>query len=148
MRVRRITIWAAFAAGLAALPLSTAKAQYHPHQQQPTAQSTANQLNREELARHQSGNGYPPYYWASGSPWGWGWGYPSCSSPFPLFWPFCMAGALVVLRTCFFGAHPIDDRRGCHRHQRRFNMTALRVSNRRQSCRFEFCPWMVVAPGR
>ena len=93
MRIRRITISATFAAGLAALPLSTAKAQYHPHQQQPTAQSTANQLNREEFARHQSGNGYPPYYWASGSPggwsypWGWGWGYPACSSPFPLFWP-------------------------------------------------------------
>jgi hypothetical protein len=54
MRIRRITISAAFAAGLTALPLSTAKAQYHPHQhQQPTAQSTADQLNREELARHQ-----------------------------------------------------------------------------------------------
>ena len=101
MRIRRITISATFAAGLAALPLSTAKAQYHPHQQQPTAQSTANQLNREEFARHQSGNGYPPYYWASGSPggwsypWGWGWGYPACSSPFPLFWPFCVVGAVV-----------------------------------------------------
>ena len=103
MRIRRITISAAFAAGLAALPLSTAKAQYHPRQQQPTAQSTADQLNREELARHQSGNGYSPYYRASGSPggwgwrypWGWGWGYPSCSSPFPLFWPFCVAGAVV-----------------------------------------------------
>jgi hypothetical protein len=71
MRIRRITISATFAAGLATLPLSTAKAQYHPHQQQPTAQSTANQLNREEFARHQSGNGYPPYYWASGSPGGW-----------------------------------------------------------------------------
>ena len=53
MRIRRITISAAFAAGLAALPLSTAKAQYHPHQQQPAAQGTADQLNREELARHQ-----------------------------------------------------------------------------------------------
>lgn len=30
MRIRRITISAAFAAGLAALPLSTAKAQYYP----------------------------------------------------------------------------------------------------------------------
>jgi len=101
MRIRRITISVTFAAGLAALPLSTAKAQYYPHQQQPTAQSTANQLNREEFARHQSGNGYPPYYWASGSPggwsypWGWGWGYPACSSPFPLFWPFCVVGAVV-----------------------------------------------------
>jgi len=101
MRIRRITISAAFAAGLAALPLSTAKAQYHPHQQQPAAQGTADQLNREELARHQSGNAYSPYYWASGSPWGWGypsgwgWGYPACSSPFPLFWPFCVAGAVV-----------------------------------------------------
>jgi hypothetical protein len=101
MRIRRIAISAAFAAGLAALPLSIAKAQYHPHQQQPTAQSTADQLNREELARHQSGNWYPPYYWASDSPrgwanpWGWGWGYPACSSPFPLFWPFCVAGAVV-----------------------------------------------------
>ena len=49
MRIRRITISAAFAAGLAALPLSTAKAQYY---------------------------------------------YPPCS-PFPLFWPFCVAGAVV-----------------------------------------------------
>jgi hypothetical protein len=52
MRICRITISVAFAAGLAALPLSTAKAQY-----------------------------YPPYY-------------PPCS-PFPLFWPFCVAGAVV-----------------------------------------------------
>lgn len=48
MRIRRITMSALFAAGLAALPLSTAKAQY----------------------------------------------YPPCS-PFPLFWPFCVAGAVV-----------------------------------------------------
>jgi hypothetical protein len=48
MRIRRMTISAAFAAGLAALPLSAAKAQY----------------------------------------------YPPCS-PFPLFWPFCVAGAVV-----------------------------------------------------
>ena len=103
MRIRRIKISAAVAAGLAALPLSIAKAQYYPHQQQPTAKGTTDQLNREELARLQSGNGYAPYYWASGSPWGWGsgypwggeWGYPACSSPFPLFWPFCVAGAVV-----------------------------------------------------
>jgi hypothetical protein len=76
MRIRRITGSAAFAAGLAALPLSTAEAQYYPHQQQPTAKGTTDQLNREELARHQPGNGYSPYYWASGSPWGWEWGYP------------------------------------------------------------------------
>ena len=49
MRIRQITISAAFAAGLAALPLSTAKAQYY---------------------------------------------YPPCS-PFPLFWPFCVVGAVV-----------------------------------------------------
>ena len=48
MRIRRIAVSAAFAAGLAALPLATAKAQY----------------------------------------------YPPCS-PFPLFWPFCVAGAIV-----------------------------------------------------
>jgi hypothetical protein len=103
MRIRRIAISAALVAGVAALPLSTAKAQSSPHQRQPAAQGSANQLNHEELARHQSGNGYPPYYWASGSPSGWGWGYPSgwgwgypaCSSPFPLFWPFCVAGAVV-----------------------------------------------------
>jgi hypothetical protein len=95
MRIRRITISAAFAAGLAALPLSTPEAQYYPHQQQPTAKGTTDQLNREELARLQSGNGHSPYYWASGSPWGGGWGYPGCSSPFPLFWPFCVAGAVV-----------------------------------------------------
>ena len=41
MRIRRITISATFAAGLAALPLSTAKAQYHPHQQQPTGSAPA-----------------------------------------------------------------------------------------------------------
>jgi hypothetical protein len=95
MRTRRITISATFAAGVAALPLSIAKAQYYPHQQQPTAKGTTDQLNREELARLQSGSGYSPYYWTAGSPWGWGWGYPACSSPFPLFWPFCVAGAVV-----------------------------------------------------
>ena len=46
MRIRRIAVSAAFAAGLAAVPLATAKAQYYP-------------------------------------------------SPFPLFWPFCVAGAIV-----------------------------------------------------
>ena len=101
MRIRQITISAAIAARLAALPLSTAEAQYY--QQQPTAQRTTSQLNREELTRLQSGSGYSPYYRAPGSPgWGpppaWGpppgWGYPPCS-PFPLFWPFCVAGAVV-----------------------------------------------------
>jgi hypothetical protein len=48
MRIRRIAVAAAFAFGLAAVPLATAKAQY----------------------------------------------YPPCS-PFPLFWPFCVAGAIV-----------------------------------------------------
>ena len=77
-------------------PLSTGKAQYYPHQQQPTVQRTTDQLNREELARLQSGNGYRPYYCSPGlgSSWGWGWGYPPCS-PFPLFWLFCVAGAVV-----------------------------------------------------
>ena len=51
MLIRRMTILAAFAVGLAAAPLSTANAQY-----------------------------YPPY--------------PPCS-PFPLLWPFCVAGAIV-----------------------------------------------------
>jgi hypothetical protein len=93
-------ISAAFAAGLAALPLTTSEAQYYP-QQQPTAQRTTDQLNREELARLQSGGAYSPYYWAPGSPPGWGsppglgWGYPPCS-PFPLSWPFCVAGAVVA----------------------------------------------------
>src|SRR5260370_3743632 len=45
---------------------------FRSHQQQPTAKGTTDQLNREELARLQSGNGYSPYYWASGSPWGGG----------------------------------------------------------------------------
>jgi hypothetical protein len=48
MRTLQIMISAAFAAGLAALPLSSARAQY----------------------------------------------YPPCS-PFPLFWPFCVVGAVV-----------------------------------------------------
>jgi hypothetical protein len=48
MRIRRIAVSAAFAAGLAALPVANAEAQY----------------------------------------------YPPCS-PFPLFWPFCVAGAIV-----------------------------------------------------
>jgi hypothetical protein len=48
MRIRQITVSAAFVAGLAALPVSTVKAQY----------------------------------------------YPPCS-PFPLYWPFCVAGAIV-----------------------------------------------------
>jgi len=50
---------------------------YQLHQQQPMAQGTTDQLNREELGRLQSGNGYSPYYSASGSPPGWGWGSPS-----------------------------------------------------------------------
>jgi hypothetical protein len=49
MRIRQIAVSAAFAAGLAAVPLATAKAQYY---------------------------------------------YPPCS-PFPLAWPFCIAGAAV-----------------------------------------------------
>jgi hypothetical protein len=49
MRVRQIAVSALFAAGLAALPLATAEAQYY---------------------------------------------YPPCS-PFPLAWPFCIAGAAV-----------------------------------------------------
>jgi hypothetical protein len=53
MRIRRIAVLAAFAAGLAALPLATANGQY-----------------------------YPPQY------------YPPCS-PFPLFWPVCVVGAIV-----------------------------------------------------
>ena len=91
MRIRQITISGAIAAGLAALPLSTARPQYYP-QHQSTAQRTTDQLNREELARLQSGSGHLPYYRAAGSPPGWG--YPPCS-PFPLFWPFCVAGAVV-----------------------------------------------------
>ena len=103
MPIRGIMISAAIAAGFAALPLSTAEAQYYP-QQQPTAQRTTAQLNRDELARLQSGSGSTPYQWAGppgwgpppgwGSPPGWGWGYPPCS-PFPLSWPFCVAGAVV-----------------------------------------------------
>ena len=103
MRIRQITISAAIAAGLAAPPLSNTEAQYYP-QQQPTAQRTTAQLNRDELARLQSGSGSTPYQWAGppgwgpppgwGSPPGWGWGYPPCS-PFPLSWPFCVAGAVV-----------------------------------------------------
>jgi hypothetical protein len=101
MHIRRTAYLAAIAAGLAAMPLSTAKAQYYPQQRQPTARSTADRLNREELARLQPGNGYTPCYPASGSPWGWRypWGpgsaYPACSSPFPLFWAFCVLGAVV-----------------------------------------------------
>jgi hypothetical protein len=49
MRFRQIVVLTAFAAGLAAVPVATAKAQYY---------------------------------------------YPPCS-PFPLFWPFCVAGAIV-----------------------------------------------------
>ena len=49
MRLRRIPISVAFAAGLAAVPVTTANAQYY---------------------------------------------YPPCS-PFPLFWPFCVVGAVV-----------------------------------------------------
>ena len=101
MRIRRTTFSAAVAAGLAAIPLSTTKAQDYTQQRQPTAKGTTDQLNREELTRLQSGNGYSPYYWASGSPvgiglsMGWSWGYPACSSPFPLFWPFCVVGAVL-----------------------------------------------------
>ena len=113
MRIRRAAFLAAVAAGLAAMPLSTAKAQPYPQQSRPTAGRTADQLNREELTRLQSGNGYSLYYSASGSPsgsaslsgsaspsgggypWGPGWAYPACSSPFPLFWPFCVIGAVV-----------------------------------------------------
>ena len=52
MRIRRIAVSGVFAAGLAALPLATAEAQY-----------------------------YPPY--------------PPPCSPFPLFWPFCVVGAVI-----------------------------------------------------
>jgi hypothetical protein len=58
MRIRPITISAAFAVGLATLPLSTAEAQSYPPQSNP-----------------------PQYY-------------PPCS-PFPLEWPFCLAGAVL-----------------------------------------------------
>ena len=58
MRIRPIAISAAFAIGLATLPLSTAEAQSNPSQY------------------------YPPQY------------YPVCS-PFPLEWPFCVAGAVL-----------------------------------------------------
>ena len=51
MRVHRIAIAAVFAAGLAALPSSQARAQYYP--------------------------------------------YPYPCNPFPLFWPFCAAAAIV-----------------------------------------------------
>ena len=50
MRIRQIAVSAALAAGLAALPLATAPAQYY---------------------------------------------YPPPCSPFPLAWPFCVAGAVV-----------------------------------------------------
>jgi hypothetical protein len=52
MRIRRIAVAAAVAAGLAVLPVADAEAQY-----------------------------YPPY--------------PPPCSPFPLFWPFCVVGAIV-----------------------------------------------------
>ena len=58
MRIRPIAISAAFAIGLATLPLSTAEAQSNTPQY------------------------YPPQY------------YPVCS-PFPLEWPFCVAGAVL-----------------------------------------------------
>jgi hypothetical protein len=66
MRIRQITISAAFAAGLAALPLTTAEAQYYP-QQQPTPQRTTAQLNRDELARLESGSGVLTVLSGSGS---------------------------------------------------------------------------------
>jgi hypothetical protein len=55
MRIRPITISAAFAVALTALPLSTAEAQSNPPQY------------------------YPPF-----------------CSPFPLAWPFCVAGAILT----------------------------------------------------
>lgn len=58
MRIRRIAVSGVFAAGLVALPLATAEAQYY----------------------------YPPYPL-----------YPPACSPFPLFWPFCVVGALIGL---------------------------------------------------
>jgi hypothetical protein len=61
---RLITISAAFAIGLSAIPLSTAKGQYTPPPNYP-----------------------PPYYPPSY--------YPPPCSPFPLFWPFCVVGAVV-----------------------------------------------------
>ena len=63
MRIRRITISVAFAAGLATLPLWPAEAQSNPPQSNP------------------------PQYYASQY-------YPPCS-PFPLEWPFCVAGAVL-----------------------------------------------------
>ena len=58
MRIRPIAITAAFAIGLATMPLSTAEEQSNTPQY------------------------YPPQY------------YPVCS-PFPLEWPFCVAGAVL-----------------------------------------------------
>jgi hypothetical protein len=63
MRIRPIVISAAFAIGLATLPLSTAEAQYYPAQYYPAQY-------------------YPPQF------------YPVWS-PFPLEWPFCVAGAVL-----------------------------------------------------
>src|SRR5271165_2061261 len=74
-------------------PTATQTAPAYPYQlhqqQQPTAQGTTDQLNREELARLQSGNGYSPHYWASGSPpWGSGWGNPwGWDYPWGWGWP-------------------------------------------------------------
>jgi hypothetical protein len=64
MRNRLMTISAAFAIALSALPLSTAKGQYNPPPYTPPPY-------------------YPPPY------------YPPPCSPFPLFWPFCVVGAVV-----------------------------------------------------
>ena len=63
MKIRRLAISAAVAAGVAALPLASATAQ-QPYPPPPPP---------------------PPYY-----------AYPACS-PFPLAWPFCVAGAVVGL---------------------------------------------------
>ena len=66
---RLITISAAFAIGLSALPLTTAKGQYNPPPNYPPPN-------------------YPPPYHPPAY-------YPPPCSPFPLFWPFCVAGAVV-----------------------------------------------------
>jgi hypothetical protein len=68
MRIRRITISVAFAAGLATLPLSPAEAQSNPSQSNPP------QSNPPQY--------YPAQY------------YPPCS-PFPVEWPFCVVGAVL-----------------------------------------------------
>jgi hypothetical protein len=123
MRIRRITISVAFAAGLATLPLSPAEAQSNPSQSNPSQsnppQSNPPQSNPPQSNPPQSNppQSNPAQY------------YPPCS-PFPLEWPFCVVGP------CSISPQQSSPRRsGCSRGRRPSAITGHSITHRRPTHR-------------